>query len=248
MSSGSLDVRAMILAAGLGTRLRPLTETVPKSMVEVGGKPLIEYALESIVRAGIQEVVVNLHHLGDQIREYLGNGNRYGVRIAYSTEDPLQDSGGGIRDARPLLGDQTFVTLNADTIVDIDLADLLQFHRSNRAEATLALRKDPRQDSFGVIDIEPDQRVGRFLGNPRPGCGTKLESLMYTGVQVLEPVVYDYMNPSGPFSITRVTYPDMLAADRRVFGYRFEGAWVTVGTPEELAAAPALLRAAKAAH
>jgi NDP-sugar pyrophosphorylase family protein len=237
MGSDCHDVRAMILAAGLGTRLRPLTETVPKAMVEVRGKPLIEYALETIQRAGIEEVVVNLHHLGDQIRVHLGNGSRFGLRIAYSTENPLQDSGGGIRDARPLLGDRTFVTLNSDTIVDIDLGELLAFHREHQAEATLALRKDPQQKSFGLIETDGEGRISRFLGKERPNCGSELESFMYTGVQVLEPVVFDYMGSPGPFSITKTTYPGMLADDRRLFGFNFKGPWVTVGTPAELAAA-----------
>jgi len=112
----------MILAAGEGLRLRPLTETVPKALVEVGGRPLIDYALNAVRHSGVEDVVINLHHLGDRIRDHVGDGRRFGLRIAYSEERTLLGSGGGIRHARHLLGTGTFVTLNADTIIDIDLA------------------------------------------------------------------------------------------------------------------------------
>jgi NDP-sugar pyrophosphorylase family protein len=228
-------VRAMILAAGEGRRLRPLTETLPKALVEVGGKPLIDYAVETAARSGIQEVVVNLHHLGGLIRSHLGDGSRYGVKIFYSEEAALLGSGGGIAHARRLIGSERFVTLNADTIVDIDLAAAVKFHTDCDATATLVLRKDPRMREYGLIQVDRDKRVCRFLQYARPDCGADLDPHMFTGVQVLEPSVFDYMPQHAAFSITEVTYPAMLAADERIFGYPFEGGWWTVGTPEELA-------------
>ncbi len=230
-------MRAMILAAGLGTRLRPLTAAKPKALVEVAGRPLIAWALDCVRKAGITEVVVNLHHFGATLRDYLGDGSRWGVRIAFSPEEVLLDSGGGILAARPLLGEGTFVTLNADTIVDMDLGRLLQAHLQKGATATLALRKDPLQERFGTIGLDEHRRIGRFLDHRRPDAPTALEDFMYTGVQVLEPRVFDYMEGTEPFSITRETYPRMLAAGEPLFGWPFDGTWVTVGTPEELEAA-----------
>ncbi|MFT4569612.1 MAG: mannose-1-phosphate guanylyltransferase/phosphomannomutase [Hyphomicrobiaceae bacterium] len=234
-------MRAMILAAGLGTRLRPLTETTPKAMVKVAGRPLIAYALDAVREAGIREVVVNLHYLGDILRDYLGDGSAFGVSIAYSSEDPIQDSGGGIRDARALLGEETFITLNADTIVSFDLAPALEFHRRNKATATLLLRTDPGQAKFGLIRIDRTGRIGAFLQHQRPGAGEALEPYMYTGVQILEPRVFDYMETDGPFSITRHTYPLMLASGEPLFGWPSQGRWITVGTPDELRHAEELL-------
>lgn len=236
------EVRAMILAAGRGERLRPLTDTVPKPLVVVGGRPLIEYALDCVARAGIRRVVVNLHHLGSQIRDHVGDGSRFGLAVDYSEEAILQDTGGGIRDARRFLDGSTFVTMNSDTIVDVDLGQLVQAHRDSGAFATMLLRKDPRQDAFGLIETEPDGRVGRFLGKARPGCGSILEPYMYTGVQVLEPGVFRYLTTEGPFSITRVSYPAMLDAGEKVMGRPFDGAWITVGTPAEMAEAEERLR------
>lgn len=227
----------MILAAGRGERLRPRTDTTPKPMVEVGGHPLIDYALGSVARAGIQDVVVNLHHLGPLIREHVGDGSRFGLRVKYSVEEILQETGGGIRDARSHLNGSTFVTMNADTIVDVDLRDLVEFHRSSGAAATMLLRKDPTMAKFGLIETELDGRVGRFLGRPRPGCTEPLEAYMYTGVQVLEPTIFEYLNIEGPFSITKVAYPAMLESGERVQGKPFDGAWITIGTEAELTAA-----------
>ena len=144
------DLCAMILAAGEGTRLRPITDKIPKAMVEVGGRPLIDYALETVRRAGLGEVVINLHYLGSMIRDYIGDGSRYGLRVRFSEEDPLLDSGGGIVHAREFLGDRTFVTLNADTIIAADLKKIVESHRASRATATMVLRKDPKMAEFGL--------------------------------------------------------------------------------------------------
>ncbi|HYC56729.1 MAG TPA: sugar phosphate nucleotidyltransferase, partial [Candidatus Binatia bacterium] len=207
----------------------------------VGGRALIDYAIECVVRAGIRRVVVNLHHLGGQIREHLGDGSRFGVSIDFSPEDPLQDTGGGIRDARRFLGDATFVTLNSDTIVDVDLAAVIAFHRARRAAATLVLQKHERMEHFGLIRTENDGRIGAFLDHERTDARHPLEPFMYTGVQVLDPAVFTYMPPADPFSITRVTYPQMLRAGEPLYGYVFDGSWITVGTPQELSEAESLL-------
>lgn len=235
------ELRAMILAAGRGERLRPLTDTVPKPLIVAGGRPLVDYALDCVFNAGIRHVVLNLHHLGGLIREHVGDGSRFGLSVEYSDEEILQDTGGGIRDARRYLEGGTFITLNADTIVDVDLRGLAEAHRESGALATMLLRKDARMAEFGLIETESDGRVGRFLGRARPGCREPLEPYMYTGVQVLEPAVFRYLEHDGPFSITRVSYPAMLAAGENVRGKVFDGAWITVGTAAELEQANARL-------
>ena len=224
----------MILAAGLGTRLRPLTDNTPKAMVPVAGRPLVDYALDTLLAAGITDVVINLHHFGEQIRGHLGDGSDRGARIRYSEEHPLLDSGGGILRVRPMLGEGAFVTINADTIVDVELAEVLRFHEQHQALATLVLRKDADMDQFGVIRTDGEGRVRGFLDSRDPSVEGVLEPWMSTGVQVLEPEVFDFMPAGGVFSITRQTYPRMVVAGERVFGYIFKGRWLTVGTPEEL--------------
>lgn len=236
------EVHAMILSAGLGTRMRPATLTKPKPMVEVGGRPLIDFALATLAAADIRQVVINLHHLPEQIRSYLGDGGDRGLQIEYSFEEILQGSGGGIRDARRLLGTGTFVTLNADTLVGIDLRPFLRKHRDSGAAATLVLRKDPEMDRFGTIGIGRNGRIRRFLTHMAPSATDRGDAYMFTGVQILEQRIFDYMVETGPFSITETTYPKMLAAGEPLFGAVFEGPWLTVGTPEELTAAEESLR------
>jgi len=224
----------MILAAGRGERLRPLTDALPKPMVRVAGRCLIDYAIDTCCKAGITEIIVNLHHFGEQIRDHLGDGGDRGVRISYSEEQTLQGSGGGIRDARDLLGNATFVTLNSDTIIDIDLGPVIDAHRRSGATATLVLRKDPAMEKFGLIQLAGDNRIDAFLNTTREGAAARLEPYMYTGVQVLEPEVFAYMPDAGPFSITEITYPKMLRAGLPLFGFPFDGPWITVGTAAEL--------------
>jgi NDP-sugar pyrophosphorylase family protein len=132
--------------------------------------------------------------------------------------------------------------LNADTLIGIDLRPFLRQHRERGAAATLILRKDPEMDRFGTIGIGANGRVRRFLQHVAPGATDQGEPYMFTGVQILEPRVFDYMEASGPFSITEATYPRMLAADEPLFGAVFTGPWLTVGSPDELAAAESSLR------
>ncbi len=235
--------RAMILAAGRGERLRPLTENTPKPLVKVAGRCLIDYGIDVCRNAGIDDVIINLHHLGDRIRDHLGDGSALGVRVSYSEEKTLQGSGGGIREAQAMLDGETFVTLNADTIIDIDLRAVLEAHVETEAAVTLVLRKDPEMEKFGLVQLDTDNRVGAFLDARRPGAPEQLEPYMYTGVQVVSPEIFSYMPDNGPFSITQVTYPDMLRADRPLYGYPFTGPWITVGTPQELEAAERRLEA-----
>ena len=223
----------MILAAGFGTRLRPLTDRIPKPLVEVGGHPMIAYPLATLREAGVKEVLINLHHLGDQIRRALSDGAKYGLSIHYSEENPILDTGGAIQAAESFLGGDTFVVLNSDTIMDLPLLDAVETHRRKRALATMVLRPDTEARGYGLIEIDRDSRIRRFVGKPAEAPGD-LTPLMFAGVHVFEPDVFSYMQP-GCFGINAETYPAMLAAGARLFGHRFEGYWRVLDTHEGLA-------------
>lgn len=220
-------MRAMILAAGLGTRLRPLTNTVPKALVPVAGRPLIEYSLLFLRSQGITEVVINLHHLGEKIRSALGDGDLYGMRIFYSPEDPILETGGGIKNAQALLDGETFMVVNCDTILDLNLQEALEFHRQNQAVATLVLRSDPDIDHYGVLQINGQGRIRRIRDHALD-VSEPLSSYMFTGVQILEPRVFDFMPEVQPFSTTRETYPRMMQAGEPLFGFVHAGPWMVV--------------------
>jgi NDP-sugar pyrophosphorylase family protein len=223
----------MVLAAGFGSRLRPLTDHVPKPLVPVGGHPMIAYPLAVLRAAGIRDVLVNLHHLGDQVRAVLGNGAASGLSIRYSAEDPILDTGGAIQNARSFLGDDTFVVINADILIDLPLAEVIAWHRQQGALATMVLRSDPHAARYGVIEIDAQSCIRRFLGQPPEVIGP-VRPLMFAGVHVFEPGVFDFME-AGRFGINAVTYPRMLAAGSPLFGYAFDGYWRVVDTHAGLA-------------
>lgn len=227
-------MRGMILAAGKGTRLRPLTDSVPKALVEVAGQPMIAFPLQLLRSAGVEEVVINLHHLGAQIRTRLGDGRAYGVRISYSEEEPILDTGGAVAAARDFLGGGTFVVLNADTFCELDLREVIAWHRQRQAVGTLVVRADPdalRRDDIG---IDPSARIRRFLGRDY-APGDRGPRLMFAGLQVLEPRIFDYM-PPGAYSMTHDVYPRLLAAGEPLVGYVHDGYWQVLDTPADLAA------------
>jgi NDP-sugar pyrophosphorylase family protein len=217
-------VKAMVLAAGEGTRLRPLTNDMPKALVSVAGRPMIEYALLLLRYYGISEIMINLHHFGEQIEDKLGTGEQLGLEISYSEETELLDTGGGLLKAKPFLQDETFIVINTDALIDLDLARAIAFHKLKHTAVTLILRPDPDADQYGSIDID----------SPSPPLGP-VRKLMFSGVQILEPTIFEYMaGMPQKFSTTRETYPKMLTAGEALYGFRFDGFWQDLGTAERI--------------
>ena len=231
-------MKAMVLAAGQGTRLRPATDRKPKALVRVAGRPMIEYALSLLRHYGIEDIIINLHHLGEQIENRLGDGSSRGLKINYSREAHLLDTGGGLLKAKQFLQDGPFIVINTDALIDLDLAALIQFHTQVKAAATLVLRADPRADEYGSMDIDSSGQICRFLNSkaPRKPLGG-LRKMMFTGVQILDPTVFQHMGQHGAeskFSTTQHIYPRMLLAGERLFGFPFDGFWQDLGTPERI--------------
>jgi NDP-sugar pyrophosphorylase family protein len=236
--------RAMVLAAGRGTRLAPLTDTLPKPLAAVGGRPLIAHILDFLRAGGIEEVVINLHHLGDAIERELGDGGAFGLSIAYSREPEIRDTGGGIKQAEPLLRGEPFVVVNGDSLLEVSLRDVVAFHRARGGIATLAVRPDPEAARYGLVELDADDRVRRIAGLPADAPPDGLRGFMFPGLHVVEPDIFRWMEAGAAFSITRVMYPKLLAADVPIFGWVTGARWLTIDTPEALAAADAAWRAA----
>lgn len=231
----------LLLAAGFGTRLRPLTDSLPKPLIKVGGKTLIERHLELAAAAGFSRVFINLHHLGDQIRQFVGDGSRWGLSVEYSAEDPILDTGGAIKQIEHRLQEDLLITVNSDIIVgpDCDLRRFAaaQIENPQKPAATMVVRRDPEVKTYGAIGVLPGGEVASFVGSKflRGQPGEPVEDHIYTGIQVLTRRVFDYMPAAGiPFGITRQTYPLMLQAGERIWSVRFDGYWNDVGTPERL--------------
>lgn len=236
-------MKAMLLAAGQGTRLRPLTNRMPKALVPVAGRPMIEYPLLLLRYYGIREIMINLHHFGEQIENQLGTGQQLGIEISYSEETELLDTGGGLLKAKAFLQDETFVLINTDALIDLNLASAIAFHRHKNSAVTLVLRPDADADNYGSIDIDSNAQVCRFLTTraPTPPLGL-IRKLMFSGVQILEPTIFEYMAATPQkFSTTRETYPKMLAAGEPLHGFCFDGFWQDLGTAERIKQAEAKL-------
>ena len=231
-------MKAMVLAAGQGTRLRPVTDNLPKALVRVAGRPMIEYPLMLLKHYGIHEIVINLHHFGEQIEAHLGDGRRLGLQISYSKEQRLLDSGGALRRAKPFFNGETFLVINTDVLIDLPLSKVLDFHKQKKSAATLVLRPDEDADRYGSMDIDTEGRICRFLQSRSPLSFTgTTQKLMFTGVQVLEPTVFDFMPASDAqerFSTTRETYPAMLSNGEALYGFSFKGFWHDLGTAERI--------------
>jgi len=238
-------MKAMILAAGLGTRLRPLTDNRPKALVEVAGRTLLEITLTRLRDFGIQEVIVNVHHFADMVVDYLKAKNNFGMRIELSREDTLLDTGGGLKraawffleDSGPI--DQPFVLHNVDAISTIDLRRMLQFHIEHRALATLAVQD--RATSRYLLFDEQLQLCGRQAG--RDGdpefvrSSQRTEALAFSGIHVISSLLLEMMTEEGAFSIIS-TYLRLAAQGERVLAFRAdEYYWRDLGKPENVAQA-----------
>ncbi|MFQ5598562.1 MAG: NDP-sugar synthase [Nitrospiria bacterium] len=217
----------MILAAGFGKRLRPLTDILPKPLLEVGGRPLIDYGLLLLKKYGITEVWINLHHHGDRIVQAVGDGSRLGMRIQYSEEPEILGTGGGIKKMAADLGAESFIVLNGDIVVEVDLDQVLAFHRDKKAAATLVLRQAEDPAQYGVIEIDRTDRIRNILDRT-PWEGKEKRRLMFTGVHILEPRVLDYI-PSGRFYSIVDAYIEMLRNKNNLYGYLNEGYWNDLG-------------------
>jgi len=203
--------RAMVLAAGRGTRLAPLTDRIPKPLAPVADRPFLDHLLGMLASNGIREVVINLHHLGERIVEHVGDGSRYGLDVRYSREARILDTGGGIKHAEALLAGEPFLVANGDSLLEIPLRDLYAFHRDRGGVATLALRPDPEAARYGLVEIDERDRVRRIVGLPGPDAPDTLRGFMFPGLHVLEPSVFRYMDGGQAFSVTRITYPRLIA-------------------------------------
>jgi len=223
-------MKAMILAAGKGERMRPLTLTTPKPLVRAGGVPLIEYHLRALAAAGFTDIVINHAWLGQQIEDYLGDGSRYGVSIQYSAEGEPLETGGGIFRALPLLGDEAFVVVNGDIWTDYDFSVL---HQPINGLAHLVLVSNPPHHPGGDFSLVETQ-----VRDGQPEVGT----LTYSGIAVLHPQLFDGCI-AGAFKLAPLLRKAM--ADGQVTGEQLRGHWVDVGTHERLAEVETLIEASR---
>jgi NDP-sugar pyrophosphorylase family protein len=230
-------MKAMVLAAGLGTRLRPLTNDRPKALVEVAGRTLLEITLTRLRRFGIRDVIINVHHFADRMIEYLASNNDFGMNITVSREDVLLDTGGGLKKAAWFFRDdgQGFLMHNVDVVSTIDLGRMVESHRRSGAMATLAVQQ---RESSRYLLFDHEQRLcGRRIGeqNEIARASDEKRALAFCGIHVISPRLLTLMREEGIFSIIE-SYLDLAARGETISAFRAdEYYWRDLGKPEEIA-------------
>jgi NDP-sugar pyrophosphorylase family protein len=221
-------MRAMVLSAGYGTRLWPLTEDRTKPAIPILGKPLVGYVAEYLAGYGVDEILVNLHHRPESVRLALGDGRLFGVRLNYVEEPEILGTSGALDNARELIGDQTFIVINGKIITDINLNAAMETHRRTSALATLVLLPNYKRERFSVVQTSNGFITG-FGGMPRPATNEPTP-LMFTGIQILEKEIFSYI-PRGVFShsVTDV-YPQAIAKGERIAAHISSGKWRELST------------------
>ncbi len=239
-------MKGFVLAAGFGSRMRPITESVPKPLLPVAGVPLVVYSLRLLAHNGITDIVINTHHLSDELMKALGDGSRFGVNLSFSVEDEILGTGGGLKNVQEFL-DDTFVVINSDILFAGDLSEIIKFHNDHSALATMVLRSDPKQADFGQIEVDDLGYIHRMLGQDGPGLADnsdgngkhqpkKLHPYMFTGIHVMEPRFLEYIPPSVETCVVRYGYAKALANNEKLAGYVSEDYWADFGTPERFLA------------
>lgn len=235
-------MRAMILAAGLGTRLRPLTDDRPKALVEINGKTLLEITLQRLAAFGIRDVIVNVHHFADLVIEFLRGNHNFGMRVEISREDVLLDTGGGLKKAAWFFleegNEQPFLLHNVDVISSIDLERMLRAHQGTQALATLAVQE--RSTSRYLLFDEKGQLCGRRTstgGDERVRPSQKTDAYAFSGIHVISPRMLSLMSEQGVFSII-TSYLRLASQGENISAFRAdEYYWRDMGTPKSVAAA-----------
>jgi mannose-1-phosphate guanylyltransferase len=224
-------MKAMLLAAGLGTRLRPLTYELPKPMVPILGRPVMEHILRLMARHGFDDVIANLHYFPDLIRDRFGDGSAYGVRLVYSYEPELMGTAGGVRNVRDHFGDETFLIISGDALTDIDLTALWRTHKEQGGIATLALKRVDDTSQFGVVIVGDDGRIQGFQEKPQPA--EALSNLGNCGIYVFEPEIFDHFPEREFVDWAMDVFPKLLERDVSFYGHEFPQYWNDVGSLEE---------------
>jgi NDP-sugar pyrophosphorylase family protein len=223
-------MKAVILAGGEGTRLRPLTLSAPKPVVPVVDRPFLRHQLDLLARAGIREVIFSVAYRPERIQAVFGDGSALGFKIRYAVEDSPLGTGGAVKNAERLLDERT-VVLNGDVLSDLDLAAVVAGHAARGASASIVLAPVPNPAAFGLVETDPDGRVRRFLEKPKPEEITT--NNINAGVYVLETRVLELIPPAAVHSIERGFFPALLARGDLVLGPVHGGYWIDIGTPEK---------------
>lgn len=223
-------MKAMILAAGEGTRLRPLTNHTPKPMLPIADRPLLEHILLNLKICGITDFGINLYHLPHKVMAYFENGARWGINIRYSVEEQLLGSAGGTKQLQDFF-DETFLVYYGDVFTLADLRPLIEFHRQTDAVATMGLYRVPDPWNRGIVKLNENRQITKFV--EKPARDQVFSNLANAGIYVLEPGVLDLIPANQEYDFGHDVFPDLLARGSTVTGYVIEDTIIDIGLPEK---------------
>ena len=223
-------MKAVVMAGGEGTRLRPLTSNQPKPMVPIVGKPCMEHIVELLTQHGFDEVIVTLAFMPQSIRSYFGDGDSVGIPIEYSVEEEPLGTAGSVRLAGDVL-DDTFLVISGDALCDVDLTALVQAHRDRGAAATIGLKSVDNPLEFGIVVTDEDGRIERFL--EKPSWGQVFSDTINTGIYVLEPEALRHVPSNRPYDFSKELFPLLLEMGRPLYGHILDGYWQDIGTIDQ---------------
>ncbi len=221
-------MKAMVMAAGVGSRLDPLTTQLPKPLVPVGNVPVMEHIINLLSDHGITEIIANLHYLPEKLIGYFGDGSKFGAKLTWHQEQELSGDAGGVRACRSFLQDGTFIVLMGDLLTDTNLSDIIQAHKDKKALATIAIKRVSDVSQFGVVLTNKDGFITGFQEKPDPS--EALSDLASTGIYVLEPEVFNYIPKDGIFGFGKQLFPLLVKEGLPVLGYEITDYWSDVGT------------------
>lgn len=239
-------MKGIIIAGGLGTRLRPLTYQRPKPLTPVANRPFLEYQVALLRKHGVTDIVFATNYMAERIEAHFGDGSRFGVKMQYAVEKEALGTGGAIRNAAQLVPDSPLIVFNGDVLMDFDLGEIIAFHNSKRASATIALAEIPSPNPFGVLHLtsdgeverweEPTEELKKRLALDRDIAPTGIDYIN-AGCYILAPSCIARIPLNQKVSIERETYPRMIAEKAGVYGYVAKGYWIDLGRAEQLLSA-----------
>lgn len=223
--------KVMLLAAGLGTRLTPLTDDIPKPMVPVLNRPVMEHLVRLLSRQGFRDIVVNLHYRPEEIESYFGNGGKWGVRLSYSREERLMGTAGGVKGCEEFFEGGTFLVLSGDALTDLDLGELLSYHYEKRAMATVVVTGVDDTSAYGVVVFDEEGRITGF--QEKPTEAEAASRVANSGIYVFEPSVLDLIPGGSPYDFGRELFPRLVETNEALFAWEHDYYWNDVGSIRE---------------
>ncbi len=217
MADGKNKTKAVIMAGGFGTRIRPLTTNLPKPMLPLVNRPILEHIIGLLKKHGLDDIIMLLYYHPDVIKNYFGDGSEFGVYIEYTMPDRDYGTAGAVRYARELIGDSRVLIISGDVLTDFDISSLLKFHMSKKAEATIGLTRVENPLQFGIVITDEKNRIIKFL--EKPTWGEVFSDTINTGIYVLEPSAIGSIPEGEEYDFSKNLFPKMLSESRPLFGY-----------------------------